>query len=186
MWAAVKTRGDPIPSRDRTVEVGLQTSLPRNAEPVMLVIRTSTVSPVAAVPVRSVSLTRSPTSSPRMASRSPTSSMPTSRRLSSIFSISTRFPMLGPFARPGRGPMAAGQGRDATAPPGARGPPARATRRAATQSGAASEHFADSGRVFVQGEAAFRQHLRAYGDQVERPILLRTLDVRQIRREVLG
>src|SRR5262249_6238754 len=103
MWAAVKATGDPAPSLDRPVETGLRTSLPRNAGPRMLVIRTSTASAAkAGGPVSRVSLTRSPATSPRMSSRSTTSSMPTARRFSSMFSISTRFPMIGSFARPGR------------------------------------------------------------------------------------
>src|SRR5215510_5693207 len=45
MWAAVKAGGDPTPSLDRPVEVVLEPSCPGKAAPLMLVIRTSTVSP---------------------------------------------------------------------------------------------------------------------------------------------
>src|SRR6516225_9715488 len=62
----------------------------------MLVMRTDNVSPPVhdPVPARKVKCTVSPTCSPRIIWRSSTSSMPSRRRISSIFSISTGFRML--------------------------------------------------------------------------------------------
>src|SRR6516165_1693840 len=62
----------------------------------MLVMRTDNVSPPVhdPVPARKVKRTVSPTRSPRIIWRSSTSSMPSRRRISSIFSISTGFRML--------------------------------------------------------------------------------------------
>src|SRR5262249_19292293 len=62
-------------SFDRPAEAGLSASLPRKVEPRMRVIRTTRVSRDR-VPVRKVPLTKSPTRSPRISSRSATSSMP--------------------------------------------------------------------------------------------------------------
>jgi len=60
MCAAVKVIADPARRFDRAVEVGLSASFPRNAAPLMLVIRTNSVSNDA-VWVRKVSRTKSPT-----------------------------------------------------------------------------------------------------------------------------
>jgi hypothetical protein len=60
MWAAAKATGDPTRRWDRAGETGLSASLPRNPDPLMLVIRTDSVSKDV-VPVRNVSLTMSPT-----------------------------------------------------------------------------------------------------------------------------
>jgi len=60
MCAAAKATGDPTRSLDRAGATGRSASLPRNADPLMLVIRTDSVSNDV-VPVRNVSLTTSPT-----------------------------------------------------------------------------------------------------------------------------
>src|SRR5260370_772978 len=51
---------------------------------------------------------------------------------------------------------------------------------------AAVERFAGGGRVLVQGEAAFRQHLRAHEAEAERLALLGRLDGCQNGGDVVG
>src|SRR6266542_2870677 len=93
MCAVVKTTESPAAILLRPAAFGLLTSLPRKAEPRMLVIRTSWVSKEVS-PVTKVSLTKSPILRPRISTRSSTSSMPSWRRISSMFSSSTIFAMI--------------------------------------------------------------------------------------------
>src|SRR5262249_22679632 len=101
MCFVVKATKAPTWRFDRPGEAGAVASLPRNAAPLMLVIRTDRVS-IDRVPARSVSLTKSPIFSPRISCRSSTSSIPARSRISSMFSISTGLRMIGPLSPRGK------------------------------------------------------------------------------------
>jgi len=160
-----KAIDDPTRNRDRPPRAGPSTSLPRNLSPLIRVTRTVKVSPVEeALPVRNVSLTKSPTRSARIVSRSSSSLIPSRVRMSSIFSSTTE----GRIFDPSR-PLKWAHARPKVSPDSNCAPIGFET---ATR------------RVETNTSQARGRDLRACQD--EKRVLLRTHDVRQVRRAVLG
>jgi hypothetical protein len=94
MWSVVKITVFPG-RRSFVLEDGALASLPRKEQPRILVIRTSKVSALVwSLPVKNVSRTTSPRVRARISCRSSTSSIPSRRRISSMFSRATLLRMV--------------------------------------------------------------------------------------------